>query len=113
MMPEKAAITAPAAITVPVAPAIKPGEAATGKKLYQMPRRDPKKPDNRFAPSQLETPAASFVPIYGTARAMFAGALSTSHPRAFRWRAKEPAREKCFSTNAFTRKRRLSKYSRA
>ncbi len=36
MIPEKPTTTAPAAITVPVAPAIKPGEAATGKKLYQI-----------------------------------------------------------------------------
>jgi hypothetical protein len=36
-MPEKAATTAPPTITAPVATAIKAGEAATGKKPYQMP----------------------------------------------------------------------------
>src|SRR5262249_26598995 len=56
--------------------------------------------------------AVSLVPIYGTARATFTGAFRISQPRALRWRAKEPAREKCLSINAFTRNRRLSKYSR-
>ncbi len=37
MMPEKAAITAPAAITVPVTLTISPGEAATGNTVYQTP----------------------------------------------------------------------------
>src|SRR3954464_76938 len=41
---------------------------------------------------------------------MLAGALSRSQPRALRWRASAPATEKCRSTKASTRPRRLSKY---
>lgn len=45
----------------------------------------------------------------GAAMVMFAGARTTSQPRAWRWSRMVPRREKCRSTNAGIRSRRAAK----